>query len=64
MTRSHECAACRNQIHIEQFSKTPEGNWLLRESDNEDGILNLASANCQIPHRQIYERVQFENQSE
>ena len=52
------------QIHIEQFSKTPEGNWLLRESDNEDGILNLASANCQIPHRQIYERVQFENQSE
>ncbi|MEA5582837.1 Uma2 family endonuclease [Nodularia harveyana UHCC-0300] len=52
------------QIHIEQFSKTPEGNWLLRESDNEDGILNLASANCQIPHRQIYERVNFKNQPE
>jgi Uma2 family endonuclease len=52
------------QIHIEQFSKTPEGNWLLRESDDEDGVLTLASANCQIPHRQIYERVTFENQSQ
>ena len=43
------------QVHIEQFSKTPEGSWLFSESDVEDGILNLVSANCQIPHRQIYE---------
>lgn len=50
------------QIHIEQFSKTPESNWLLRESDNEDGVLTLAAANCQIPHRQIYERVKFESE--
>lgn len=48
------------QIHIEQFSKTPEGNWLLTESDVEDGILNLVSVKCQIPHSQIYERVKFE----
>lgn len=47
------------QVHIEQFSKTPEGNWLLSESDAEDGILNLVSAKCQIPHSQIYERVNF-----
>ena len=52
------------QIHIEQFSKTPESNWLLRESDNKDGILTLTAADCQIPHRQIYERVKFENQPE
>jgi Uma2 family endonuclease len=48
------------QVHIEQFSKTPEGNWLLTESDIEDGILNLVSVKCQIPHRQIYQRVKFE----
>ncbi|OUL27933.1 hypothetical protein BV378_09290 [Nostoc sp. RF31YmG] len=52
------------QFHIEQFSKTSEGNWLFKESDDEDGVLTLASANCQIPHRQIYERVKFENPSE
>jgi Uma2 family endonuclease len=52
------------QIHIEHFSKTSEGNWLFQESDDEDGVLTLASANSQIPHRQIYERVKFENQSE
>ncbi|HEY9798906.1 MAG TPA: Uma2 family endonuclease [Leptolyngbyaceae cyanobacterium] len=52
------------QIHIEQFSKTPEGNWLFKESDDEAGILTLVSANCQIAHRQIYERINFENQAE
>ncbi|OUL35212.1 hypothetical protein BV372_11845 [Nostoc sp. T09] len=52
------------QFHIEQFSKTSEGNWLFKESDDEDGVLTLASANCQIPHRQIYERVKFENEPE
>ncbi|AFZ23692.1 hypothetical protein Cylst_1405 [Cylindrospermum stagnale PCC 7417] len=52
------------EIHIEHFSKTPEGNWLFSESDDEDGVLKLASANCQIPHRQIYDRVTFENAPE
>jgi Uma2 family endonuclease len=50
------------QIHIEQFSKTPDGNWLFKETDDEDGVLTLVAANCQIPHRQIYERVNFETQ--
>ncbi|WP_017318968.1 Uma2 family endonuclease [Mastigocladopsis repens] len=48
------------QIHIEQFSKTLEGNWLFRESDDKDGVLTLVSGNCQIPHCQISERVNFE----
>jgi Uma2 family endonuclease len=51
------------QVHIEQFSKTAEGNWLLKESDDEEGILTLVSANSQIPHRQIYERLEFEQES-
>jgi Uma2 family endonuclease len=51
------------QFHIEQFSKTSEGNWLFKESDDEDGVLTLASANCQIPHRQIYDRVNFNNKN-
>jgi Uma2 family endonuclease len=49
------------QVHIEQFSKTAESNWLLKESDDEEGILTLVSTNSQIPHRQIYERVELEN---
>jgi Uma2 family endonuclease len=51
------------QINIEHFSKTAEGNWLLHESDDIEGILTLTSVNCQIPHRQIYERVNFENEA-
>ncbi|BAY23085.1 hypothetical protein NIES2100_28490 [Calothrix sp. NIES-2100] len=52
------------QFHIEQFSKTSESNWLFKESDDEDGVLTLASANCQIPHRQIYDRVNFNQKDE
>jgi Uma2 family endonuclease len=48
------------QVHIEQFSKTSDGNWLFREFDAEDGVLNLVSVNCQIPHQQIYNRVKFD----
>jgi Uma2 family endonuclease len=48
------------QIHIEQFSKTSDGNWLFREFDVENGVLNLVSANCAIPHQQIYNRVKFD----
>ncbi|HLP89110.1 MAG TPA: Uma2 family endonuclease [Nostocaceae cyanobacterium] len=51
------------EINIEHFSKTGEGNWLLHESDDIEGILTLTSVNCQIPHRQIYERVNFENEA-
>jgi Uma2 family endonuclease len=47
------------QIHIEHFSKTFDGNWLLKESNAEDAVLTLTSANCQISHQQIYGRVQF-----
>jgi len=47
------------QIHIEHFSKTVDGNWLLKESNVEDGVLTLTSTDCQIPHHQIYQRVQF-----
>ncbi|MFN6514494.1 MAG: Uma2 family endonuclease [Nostoc sp. CreGUA01] len=49
------------KIHSEQFSKTTEGNWLFSESEDENGVLTLVWANCQIPHRQIYDRIQFEN---
>lgn len=52
------------QFHIEKFSKTSEGNWLFKESDDEDGVLTLASANYQIPHCQIYERVNFNQKDE
>ncbi|WP_236556812.1 hypothetical protein [Calothrix sp. PCC 7507] len=46
------------------MSKTSEGKWLFSESDDEEGVLTLASVNNQIPHRQIYERVKFESESE
>lgn len=48
------------KIHTEQFSKTTEGNWLFRESEDENGVLALVSANCEISRCQIYDRIKFE----
>ena len=48
------------RVHIEQFRKNDDGNWLLSESDNQSGILTLANGLYQISHRDIYAKVKFD----
>ena len=48
------------RIHIEHFRKNTEANWLLSESNDQNGVLSLADGKCKISHHQIYERVIFE----
>lgn len=48
------------RVHIEQFRKNDDGNWLLRESDDQNGILSLANGLYQIAHRDIYAKVKFD----
>ena len=46
------------RIHVEHFRKNIEGNWLLSESNDQNGVLSLADGKCKISHQQIYERVE------
>jgi hypothetical protein len=48
------------RVHIEQFRKNDDGNWLLSESEDQNGILALADGLCQISHRDIYAKVKFD----
>lgn len=48
-------------FHIEQFTKTENGKWLLTEYDEADDQLTLESINFTLPLKDIYERVTFKN---
>ncbi|GFZ95119.1 hypothetical protein CYANOKiyG1_06170 [Okeania sp. KiyG1] len=46
--------------HVEQFSKTEEGKWLLSEFSNLEDNLYLSSVESGISLQDIYEEVEFE----
>jgi Uma2 family endonuclease len=48
------------RFKVEHFAKTSEGKWVLTEYDSADSVLALSSLDFQIPLRDIYERVNFE----
>ncbi|MEL7034633.1 MAG: Uma2 family endonuclease [Cyanobacteria bacterium J06592_8] len=50
--------------HLEQYSKQAESQWLFKEYEGEDAILILESVECQIAFSDIYQRVNFETESE
>jgi Uma2 family endonuclease len=44
---------------IERFAKNKEGQWVLTEYESEDVILSLETLNFQIPLKELYENVDF-----
>jgi Uma2 family endonuclease len=52
----------QHKIHLEQFSLGKDGKWALTEYKNTDDILRCTSVDFQIPLREIYDRVEFENE--
>ncbi|MEA5533748.1 Uma2 family endonuclease [Crocosphaera sp. XPORK-15E] len=50
----------QDRCYIMQYTKTPEGNWLLREHEQEAAILQLQSLEFSIEIKELYEGVQFE----
>jgi Uma2 family endonuclease len=50
--------------HIEQFAKNSDGKWVLTEYDSEESVLILESVEFQMPLSEIYERINFEVESE
>jgi Uma2 family endonuclease len=52
------------RFKVEHFAKNSEGKWVLTEYDSADAVLALSSLDFQIPLRDIYERVNFEESEE
>jgi Uma2 family endonuclease len=51
----------QKKFHIVQHTKTPEGKWLLSESEGEDAVLKLNAIEFQITAQDLYEGVDFSN---
>ena len=47
--------------HIEQFTKTESGQWLLSDYDGQEATITLNSVSLEIPLSDIYDKVNFQN---
>ena len=50
----------QNRIHVDQFSKTGKKQWALREYDEEDDAISLATVPFEISLLDLYNKVKFE----
>lgn len=47
------------KAHLEHFSRTGKGQWLLEEFDHPDAILHLPEIDFQISLREIYDKIEW-----
>lgn len=52
------------EVQIEQFTKTPEGLWLLRDYEADSEVLQLASVDLAMRMTDLYEGVDFSLQAD
>jgi Uma2 family endonuclease len=47
----------QNSVHVEHFTRQGDGRWLLSETDDPAGVLDLPSIGCRLALADVYERV-------
>ena len=47
--------------HVEHYARQPEGRWLLSETKDLGGEVELTSVNVRLPLSEIYRQVKFSN---
>ena len=52
------------EMHVEQFVKTDDNKWVLSEYDGADAVLRLSCVEFEMRLGDIYDRVDFESESE
>ena len=50
----------QNRPHVEQYTRQPDGRWLLSEADQLDAVVRLSSLGCDLKLADVYEDVSFE----
>ena len=51
----------QDRVHLEHFSREPNGNWLLQESNQLDSSLTIPTLDLSLPLAEIYRRVAFDS---
>src|SRR5215471_5923806 len=49
----------QNEIRVEQYTKQPDGQWLLSEYLSHDSIVDLSSIECTLKLSDVYDRIAF-----
>ncbi len=47
----------QDRLHVDLYTRQPDGNWLLREAARPEEVLELKSSGCQLPLADLYEKV-------
>ena len=50
----------QDEVHLEQYSRQPDGQWLLSEYLTPDSVVNLPSIGCTLKLSDVYDRITFE----
>jgi Uma2 family endonuclease len=50
----------QNVMHVDQFVKTKDGDWLLSDVDGEEATLRLKTIPFEIAFKDLYDKVTFE----
>lgn len=50
----------QDSIHIEHYTRQPDGRWLFFESDQPDAIFRLDAIDCTLAAADVYEKVTFD----
>ncbi len=51
----------QHRIQIERFTRQPDNLWLYADTQQADGFLSLTSIACTLWAKDVYRRLQFEN---
>ncbi len=47
----------QDQYRVEQYTRQPDGSWLLTETQFLEGVVDLQSINCALPLLEVYDKV-------
>jgi Uma2 family endonuclease len=50
----------QDEVHLEQYSRQPDSQWLLSEYLTPDAVVNLPSIGCTLKLNDVYDRITFE----
>lgn len=54
----------QDAAHIERFTRQPDGDWLLHAAEGIEDTLELRSVSCTIALADVYDKVDFEGETE
>ena len=49
----------QEKCHVEQFTRQPDGRWILWETNDPEAVLELGSIGCELKLSEIYAKVEF-----